>query len=77
MENGGFIGTRGNGCAELKENRGLGFRCLTKFNLALLARQDWRFINYPNSLLARTLKPKYYSDIDFLNAKLKNISSYT
>ncbi|KAA3479888.1 reverse transcriptase [Gossypium australe] len=36
----------------LKENGGLGFRNLAKFNVALLAKQRWHLINYPNSLLA-------------------------
>ncbi|KAA3465794.1 reverse transcriptase [Gossypium australe] len=40
----------------LKENSGLGFRCFAKFNISLLAKQGWRLINYPNSLLAPTIR---------------------
>lgn len=47
---------------DLKENGGLGFCCLEKLNLALLAKQGWRLIKYSNSLLARTLKAKYFRD---------------
>ncbi|KAA3471030.1 reverse transcriptase-like protein [Gossypium australe] len=66
-----------NQLCELKENRGLGFRRLAKFNLTLLAKQGWRLINYPNSLLACVLKAKCYSNSDFLSARLRNIPSYT
>lgn len=62
---------------DLKENRDLGFRSLDKFNVALLAKQGWRPINYPDSLLACVLKAKYYLNSDFLNAELGNIPSYT
>ena len=39
---------------------GLGFKDLRLFNQALLARQAWRLIEYPESLCARMLKAKYY-----------------
>ncbi|KAA3469637.1 RNA-directed DNA polymerase reverse transcriptase family protein [Gossypium australe] len=37
----------------------------------------WRLINYPNSLLARVLKAKYFSNSNFLNAQLGNLPSLT
>lgn len=63
-------------CA-LKVDGGLGFRCLSKFNITLLAKQGWRLLFYPNSLLARVLKSKYYPTTDFLHARLGNSPSYT
>ncbi|KAA3475598.1 reverse transcriptase [Gossypium australe] len=62
---------------ELKENGGLGFRNMCQFNTALLSKQGWRLIVYPNSLLARVLKAKYFPNSDFLNASLGNLPSLT
>lgn len=61
----------------LKENGGLGFRNWSHFNIALLAKQGWRLINYPNSLLARVLKAKYYPNSNFLKAQLGRLPSLT
>ncbi|KAA3487167.1 reverse transcriptase [Gossypium australe] len=60
----------------LKEDGGLGFRNLDKFNIALLAKQGWRLVNFPNSLLSRVLKAKYPNS-DFINAELGNSPSLT
>ncbi|XP_018463519.1 uncharacterized protein LOC108834691 [Raphanus sativus] len=40
---------------------GLGFLDLHAFNIALLAKQLWRLIQFPNSLLARVLRGRYYN----------------
>ncbi|KAA3461043.1 reverse transcriptase [Gossypium australe] len=61
----------------LNEDGGLGFQNLANFNVALLAKQGWRFINHPDSLLARTLKAKYYPNSNFLEARLGNLPSLT
>ncbi|KAA3465120.1 reverse transcriptase [Gossypium australe] len=60
-----------------KEQGGLGFQNLDLFNVALLAKQGWRLINYPNSLLAQVLKAKYYPHSDFIHAQLGNLQSLT
>jgi hypothetical protein len=39
---------------------GLGFKDFRLFNQALLARQAWSLLEYPDSLCARMLKAKYY-----------------
>jgi hypothetical protein len=56
---------------------GLGFKNLRAFNEALLAKQGWRLINYPNSLVAQVLKAKYYPNDHFLQAKPKQQTSYS
>ncbi|XP_024171956.1 uncharacterized mitochondrial protein AtMg00310-like [Rosa chinensis] len=60
-----------------KEEGGLGFRNMELFNQALLAKQGWRLLRYPDSLLAKTLKAKYFPDGDFLNARVSPGDSYT
>ncbi|KAK3141905.1 hypothetical protein QOZ80_4BG0339710 [Eleusine coracana subsp. coracana] len=42
-----------------KHRGGIGFRDLRLFNKALLARQAWRLIQFPDSLCAQLLKAKY------------------
>lgn len=44
----------------------MGFRSLEKFNIILLAKQWRRLLRSPDSLLARFLKAKYYSNSKFL-----------
>lgn len=43
-----------------KEVGGMGFRDLYAHNLALLAKQGWRLLCNPSSLLARLYRAKYY-----------------
>jgi hypothetical protein len=54
------IGCHGKKMTKPKSQGGIGFRDLRGFNQALLAKQAWRLIEYPNSLCARLLKAKYY-----------------
>ncbi|XP_059441892.1 uncharacterized protein LOC132174217 [Corylus avellana] len=59
-----------------KECGGLGFRDLEMFNLALLAKQGWRLLNNPGTLVATIFREKYYPQGDFLGANLGRKPSY-
>ncbi|KAA3457419.1 reverse transcriptase [Gossypium australe] len=59
-----------------KDEGGLGFRNMTQFNISLLAKQGWRLLNCPDSLVAKVFKGKYFPDKNFLEARLGNSSSY-
>lgn len=56
--------------------RGLGYRDVESFNIALLAKQGWRIIQQPLSLATRVLKAKYFYKSDFLNGKIGSNTSY-
>jgi hypothetical protein len=53
--------------ARPKSHGGIGFRNLHIFNKALLARQAWRLIQFPDSLCARLLKARYYPSANLLD----------
>ena len=55
----------------------MGFRDLSLFNQALLAKQGWRLMQQPNSLLHKVLKAKYFPDCTFMEAAVPSHSSYT
>ena len=46
------------------------------FNLTLLAKQGWRILSNPNSLMAKVYKAKYFPYDDILNVKLGSNLSY-
>jgi hypothetical protein len=52
-----------------KEDGGLGFRDFHAFNLALLGKQGWRFIQDPHSLVYRVCKARYFPNSSFMDAK--------
>lgn len=56
--------------------RGNGIRNLNAFNKALLAKQVWRIIQSPNSLMARTMKGVYFKILDMMIAALGSNPSY-
>ncbi|GMI74475.1 hypothetical protein HRI_001116800 [Hibiscus trionum] len=60
-----------------KENGGMGFRDLAKFNIAILAKQGWQLLTNPDSLLFKVLKGRYYPTENFLSASLGSNPSYT
>lgn len=48
-----------------KEEGGLGFRDFEKFNQAMVGKQAWRLIEFPNSLVSRVLKACYFINSSF------------
>ena len=50
--------------------RGMGFRDLSCFNKALLAKQVWRMWTTTESLVARIMKAKYHPNCSILEAPL-------
>ncbi|KAL7103848.1 hypothetical protein ACP275_08G205200 [Erythranthe tilingii] len=56
---------------------GIGFRNLDAFNMALLAKQAWRLLVFPRSLLGLIYKARYYPNTDIFDASLGSSPSYT
>ncbi|KAL6228156.1 hypothetical protein ACLB2K_002110 [Fragaria x ananassa] len=59
-----------------KEEGGMGFKNLYAYNLALLAKQGWRFMSQPNSLVTRVFKARYFPTVLFQDAQLGDNPSY-
>ncbi|XP_024042628.1 uncharacterized protein LOC112099434 [Citrus clementina] len=59
--------------SQAKSRGGLGFRDLSSFNQALVAKQGWRIIQNSNSLVAKVLQAKYFKHGNFFerNRRLK------
>ncbi|XP_025703936.1 uncharacterized mitochondrial protein AtMg00310-like [Arachis hypogaea] len=52
-----------------KNQGGLNFKNLKAFNLAMLAKQGWRLLTRPNSLISKVYQSKYYRYSGFLRAE--------
>lgn len=59
-----------------KMDGGLGFRNLICFNKALLGKQIWRMLRFPNLLVSKILKAKYFPKDSILNCKIPKNSSW-
>ncbi|XP_041001144.1 uncharacterized protein LOC121246895 [Juglans microcarpa x Juglans regia] len=55
---------------ESKSNGGLGFRDFECFNKAMLAKQCWRMLKQPDSLVAKIMKEKYFKNVAIVDANL-------
>ncbi|KAG7558954.1 Ribonuclease H domain [Arabidopsis thaliana x Arabidopsis arenosa] len=60
-----------------KARGGLGFRDIGRFNQALLAKQAWRLLDSPTSLVSQVYKAKYFANKTLLEAKICYRPSYT
>ena len=55
----------------------MGFRDLHAFNLAMLAKQAWRIVKFPHSLVARHYKARNFSDCNFWTAPVSLRPSFS
>jgi hypothetical protein len=59
-----------------KHSGGMGFQDLEVFNLALLAKQGWLIIQFPDSLVAKIMREMYFPNRTFLSAQVGRRHSY-
>ncbi|XP_018443423.2 uncharacterized protein LOC108815278 [Raphanus sativus] len=62
--------------AEHKDDGGLGVRDIQDFNTAMLAKNAWRILTAPDSLLARLLLGKYCHNTSFLSTPCVSSASH-
>lgn len=59
-----------------KSRGGMGVRDFSCFNQALVAKQGWRVIQSPNSLVSKVLQARYFKNSNFLSASLGSNPSF-
>ena len=67
---------RWDGLCRPKAYRGLGFKQLHNFNIAMLSKQGWRLLSNPHTLISKILKARYYPKSSFVEASLGSNPSY-
>ncbi|XP_024178363.1 uncharacterized protein LOC112184337 [Rosa chinensis] len=60
-----------------KHEGGMGFKNIYAYNLAMLAKQGWRLVTNPNSLIARLYKTRYFPHCEFWLAELGEAPSFS
>ncbi|XP_024177967.1 uncharacterized protein LOC112183885 [Rosa chinensis] len=60
-----------------KHEGDMGFKNIFAYNLAMLAKQGWRLVSKPNSLVARVFKARYFPNCSFWEAQLGDTPSYS
>ena len=61
---------------KLKLVGGMGFRDLSMFNDSLLAKQTWRLLKNPDSLLSKVFKANFFPNCSIFEAKDSRSASY-
>jgi hypothetical protein len=59
-----------------KNDRWMGFKNLSSFNLAMLGKQGWRILTSPSTLIAKLYKAKYFPNSEFLESSLGHNPSF-
>ncbi|XP_074327609.1 uncharacterized protein LOC141665523 [Apium graveolens] len=54
----------------------MGFRDVRDYNITLLGNQGWRLLKYPEKLVSRVFKARYFPYGSFLNAEIGSSHSY-
>ena len=66
----GYAGQKWEKLCYPREEWGLGFRQLQKLNMAMVAKQAWRLLTRPESLVSKVFKAIYFRKSSLLDAKL-------
>ncbi|XP_027102977.1 uncharacterized protein [Coffea arabica] len=62
--------------SEVKAERGLGFRDLHEYNLALSAKQLWRILTRPNLLMSKVIKARYFKGVSLWKMESNGTDSW-